>query len=932
MALSEMKITGSLFEAGLKCLTRCFFLSLGEHGAGNAYADWVTTKRDSYRREGIKGLTERAEYKECISDLPGKLTQESAVWQIAADVLAHAQNLESCIHSIEKIPPRGGSNPARFIPIRFISFNKLTKYDKLLLAFDALVLSKMLDREVSIGKIIHGDNHTTLKVNTSSLAKEVRRLIKKIDEMFSNHSPPDLVLKRYCGECEFQDRCRLKAIEKDDISLLAGMTEKERRKYNSKGIFTITQLSYTFRPRRRSNRRRDKQEKYHHSIKALAIREKKIHIVGNPEIRIDATPIYLDVEGIPDRNFYYLIGMRIGNNHSVVQHSLWADNHRDELTIWRDFLAILSSIEKPVLVHYGSYESSFLKHMCERYGGPPEGTASEKAVKESINLLTVIYAQIYFPGFGNGLKDTAGFLGYIWTDVDLFGPQSIAWRHLWEQDNDKSVKEKLLRYNAQDCEALKLLTDTIREICSHGNAEPLDHTKENGIVRLDSAQFLKKSKWQRFTSPVASLELINSAAHWNYQRDRVYARTGEVKQKPKKRLSRQKIASQPGKVIIWESTRTCPRCNRSYYYRNGQEKTKNLHEILFGHHCIKLRSVKYVFQTRFCRRCGTTFGMPDRYKFIKKYGWNLIAYFIYHVVDLGLPQRKIVQGFNRLFGFGLNRSTLHNLKIRTAAYYAVTKEQILDRIVRGSLLHVDETRANIKGQSAFVWVLASHKEVVYILSESREGEIAHKLLADFKGVLVSDFYTAYDSINCPQQKCLIHLMRDLNDDILDNPFDEQLKQIVVGFGDLLKQIIETVDRYGLKQYFLKKYLIHVDKFFCILDRTDYQSEVAVKCKDRFEKNRDKLFTFLRYDGVPWNNNNAEHAIKAFAGLRDVIAGSSTVRGIDEYLTLLSVCQTCKYQNIDFLDFLRTGEKDIHAFAETKHSRRRGDVILPMRSK
>ena len=27
---------------------------------------------------------------------------------------------------------------------------------------------------------------------------------------------------------------------------------------------------------------RDKQEKYHHSLKALAIREKKIHIVGNP--------------------------------------------------------------------------------------------------------------------------------------------------------------------------------------------------------------------------------------------------------------------------------------------------------------------------------------------------------------------------------------------------------------------------------------------------------------------------------------------------------------------------------------------------------------------------------------------------------------------------------------------------------------------------
>ena len=81
-----------------------------------------------------------------------------------------------------------------------------------------------------------------------------------------------------------------------------------------------------------------------------------------------------------------------------------------------------------------------------------------------------------------------------------------------------------------------------------------------------------------------------------------------------------------------------------------------------------------------------------------------------------------------------------------------------------------------------------------------------------------------------------------------------------------------------------------------------------KCKQRFEKNRDKLFTFLRYDGVPWNNNNAEHAIKAFARLRDVISGSSTKKGVDEYLTLLSVAETCEYQGLDFLDFLRSRER------------------------
>jgi transposase IS66 family protein len=60
-------------------------------------------------------------------------------------------------------------------------------------------------------------------------------------------------------------------------------------------------------------------------------------------------------------------------------------------------------------------------------------------------------------------------------------------------------------------------------------------------------------------------------------------------------------------------------------------------------------------------------------------------------------------------------------------------------------------------------------------SRRREGETVQHLLRGFRGVLVSDFYAAYDSIECPQQKCLIHLMLDLNDEILNNPFDEEPK-------------------------------------------------------------------------------------------------------------------------------------------------------------
>ena len=91
----------------------------------------------------------------------------------------------------------------------------------------------------------------------------------------------------------------------------------------------------------------------------------------------------------------------------------------------------------------------------------------------------------------------------------------------------------------------------------------------------------------------------------------------------------------------------------------------------------------------------------------------------------------------------------------------------------------------------------------------------------------------------------------------------------------------------------------------------------MKFKERFEKNRDKLFTFLSYDGVPWNNNNAEHAVKPFADASGSHRGSHRRKGLRDYLVLLSLCETCKYMGVDFLDFLRSGEKDIHAFAESR---------------
>ena len=89
--------------------------------------------------------------------------------------------------------------------------------------------------------------------------------------------------------------------------------------------------------------------------------------------------------------------------------------------------------------------------------------------------------------------------------------------------------------------------------------------------------------------------------------------------------------------------------------------------------------------------------------------------------------------------------------------------------------------------------------VYYFYKESRKGAFLEEMLQGFSGVVVSDFFTAYDTLKCPQQKCVIHLLRDINEDLMKSPFDQELRNVVQPFATLLRTIIETVDNYGLNR-------------------------------------------------------------------------------------------------------------------------------------
>lgn len=920
-----MKITPEIFYAYLKCPTKCWLRAKSESPSGNPYAEWVKTQNEHYRAVETDRLVAASSGVE-VAASPESENVKTAKWRLATGFAAQAQ-MDSCVvasevHAIERIPSAGRGQAAQFIPIRFIFRNKLTKDDKLLLAFDAFVLSETLGREVSLGKIIHGDDHAALKAKTSTLVSEVRKRLDKIATLLATPAPPDLVLNRHCAECEFQSRCRTIAVEKDDLSLLARMTEKERKEYRSKGIFTVTQLSYTFRPRRRPKRLRDKREKYHHSLKALAIREKKIHIVGSPELKIEGTPVYLDVEGLPDRDFYYLIGVRIGDGESAVQHSLWADTVADEGKIWREFLAILETVEQPVLIHYGSYETTFSKQMAERHGSLPAESVPGKAIASALNLVSVMFAKIYFPTFSNSLKEIARHLNFEWSEADVSGTGSIAWRQEWEKSRSTVLMQRLITYNMEDCIALTRLNTRVSELLAI-DGKP---NCSRDVVHADSLPRSSPCTFQLNQFQLPEFEQINQAAYWNYQREKVLVKTSELlKRIARKSITKKRLKHRVNKTVKWPGLTTCPKCGALKIYKH-QNARKTVVDIQFGVASLKRWVTKYLFERYKCTECRSVFYNSECAWSGEKFGPNLRSFCIYQNIELRLAQKRIAEFLNLTLGFHLSRGKINLFKASGAVYYESTYKALLKAIVAGPLVHADETKVNIDNRSCYVWVLTNHEATVYLYAPTREGDIIHQVLKDFKGVIVSDFYAAYDSLNCAQQKCLIHLIRDLNDDLYKEPFNMEFKELAGEVAALLKPMVEKIDRFGLKKRFLHTHKVCVDRFFKWLSHREYQSETAFKCKQRLEKNRETLFTFLDHNNVPWNNNNAEHAVKAFALLRRGFDGLSTEKGVKEYLILLSVCQTCKYMGVNFLDFLRSGEKDIHAFAENRCGRSRRSRI------
>jgi len=901
-----MTITQAIFAAFTQCRTKSHLSShsavVVENTLGQARQHWDQL----YQRDGSSRLRARVLDGQLYVGTPTVEAIQQQKYRVILDCTLQTSDLSAHVHGLELVRSPRTKGRIAYVPIRFVSTERISTADKLLLAFDASVFSQACGiKPPRLGELIHGREYATTTVPLAPLYTKVQSILTAISAQHTSPTPPPLVLNKHCAECRYASQCREFATTADDLSLLAKVSEKDRKKYHEKGIFTVTQLSYTFRPRRRPVERR----KHEHALQALAIRKHQIHVVGAVTMNETGTPVYLDVEGDPDRDFYYCIGLRFEASGTMVQRSYWADSPAEEGTMWADCLRALGTIEAPRLVHYGSYETTFLRQMKKRYPNPERTALFDQLIASAVNLLSTIYARVYFPTYSNGLKDVARYLGFRWSESTASGLVALAWRREWEHSQRPDLKQMLTTYNAEDCAAAQSVAEAL---------SALSQSATVGSADVVDVATLKREYPQRIGNiefALPEFRRINDAARWDHQRDKVYARSN-------KRLARVRrnaptsVGTVPiNKVIECDELRpkNCTECGATTIYRWGR-LSRTVYDFKLSGAGIKRWVVLYSFPRYICWQCKTTF---HQYAHQSKYGNTMCSYAVYQIIDLQITQSAVTKSMRSLFGIPASPGMVNRIKANVAGRCEDTYRAILDKIVGGALVHADETRANVAGKVAYVWVFTSLEEVAFVYSAGREASTPQNVLQKFGGVLVSDFYAAYDSIACAQQKCLIHLMRDINDDLFKQPFNDEMKEIGRLFAELLQPMIDSVDRFGLKTRFLHKHRRDVGRFYQTLSQQEYQTEVAVGYARRFEKNRHRLFTFLEHDGVPWNNNNAEHAIKAFVRLRNIIGGTSTVKGLREYLVLLSISETCKCKGASFLDFLLSEEADVDTFVSKR---------------
>ncbi len=264
-----------------------------------------------------------------------------------------------------------------------------------------------------------------------------------------------------------------KAIETNDVSLVAGISVKTKSRFVDSGYKTVQDLAEAKLDHLTEIKGVGKKTaiKYVTTAKALHTNEPIIidkDAIDFPDRKIE---IFLDLEGIDptmaDEEIIlidYLIGIlvRTGSEEKYISFTAKDTSHEKEMLL--EFLEFMKKQKDYVIYHYHHYEKTHLSKMMEKY--EIDRTTQNLVLDYLIDIHKVATNAVVFPTYGSGLKQIAPYLGFKWRHKDVSATESIS-IYLDFIKNPKENKDrfqKVIDYNEDDCVATRVIKDWLASI------------------------------------------------------------------------------------------------------------------------------------------------------------------------------------------------------------------------------------------------------------------------------------------------------------------------------------------------------------------------------------------------------------------------------------------------------------------------------------
>lgn len=262
-----------------------------------------------------------------------------------------------------------------------------------------------------------------------------------------------------------------------------------------------------------------------------------------------------------------------------------------------------------------------------------------------------------------------------------------------------------------------------------------------------------------------------------------------------------------------------------------------------------------------------------------------------------LPVGVIQWYLATIHGVSLSEGEIIGLVHQTARHAQAEVAAIRRGVQASPAVCADETGWREAGHNGYVWTFSTPKERLF-LRRGRNKEVVDEVLGEgFGGVLVSDFYAAYDHYPGLHQRCWPHLLREIHSLRVIYPDDASLANWAGMVGDLYaeaKRYHSTDARArGRAQRGFERRLLGLAQPYL-----DDPLAVQARLCRRMRRYLGQLFVFVGEGGVPPDNNLAERSLRHLVTCRKISGGTRSAAGTDSKMTLSSLFGTWRAQGLN----------------------------------